>query len=104
MRYNHRIVFKKISIPARYDPDTGTTSSAVYAYTIVPCELGPLSADRAVKLFGDVTIRAFVVRLQRTYTDEYHEVSVDGRPFEVLRHIDHNAGVGFTGMYLKEVK
>ena len=102
MRYNHRIVFKKISIPARYDPDTGTTSSAVYAYTIIPCEIGPVSADRTVKLFGEITVRAFVVRLQRTYAEGYDEVSVDGRPFEVLRHIDHDAGVGFTGLYLKE--
>ena len=55
-----------------------------------------------MRLFGSITIKAFVVRLQRTYTDYYQDVAIDGKPYEVIRHVNHDAGRGFDGLYVKE--
>lgn len=88
--------------PGKYNPDTGMTSAATFEDVTLPCELGPVSAERTLRLFGSITLRANVVRLQRRYTGSYQEVKVNGRTFEVLRHIDHDDGAGFTGLYIKE--
>lgn len=102
MRYDDRITFRRLKTPARYNPDTGLTSAAAFEDITLPCEIGPVSAERTMRLFGAITIRANVVRLQQRYTGAYQEVTVNGRPFEVLRHIDREGGGGFTGLYIKE--
>ena len=101
MRYDDRITFRKIAAPGKYNPDTGLTSAPSFEDITLPCELGPVSAERTLRLFGSITLRANAVRLQRPFTGDYQEVSVNGKPYEVLRQIDHD-GAGFTGLYIKE--
>ena len=91
-----------MAAPGKYNPDTGLTSAPTFEDVTLPCELGPVSAERTLRLFGSITLRANVVRLQRRVTGNYHEVLVNGRPFEVLRQLDHDGESGFTGLYIKE--
>ena len=91
-----------MTAPGSYNPDTGLTSAPTFADVTLPCEIGPVSAERTLRLFGSITLRANVVRLQRQFSGDYAEVKVNGRAFEVLRQIDHDGGSGFTGLYIKE--
>ena len=86
----------------KYNPDTGLTSTPTFEDVTLPCEIGPVSAERTLRLFGSITLRANIVRLQRQFTGAYAEVKVNGKPYEVLRQIDHDGGSGFTGLYIKE--
>ena len=86
----------------KYNPDTGLTSTPTFEDVTLPCEIGPVSAERTLRLFGSITLRANIVRLQRQFTGAYAEVKVNGKPYEVLRQIDHDGGAGFTGLYIKE--
>ena len=91
-----------MTAPGSYNPDTGLTSAPAFEDITIPCELGPVSAERTLRLFGSITLRANIVRLQRQFTGAYAEVKVNGKPYEVLRQIDHDGGTGFTGLYIKE--
>ena len=102
LRYADRITFRRLVAKAKYNPETGLTSAPTYQDTTVPCEIGPVSAERTLLLFGAITLQARVVRLQRVYTEAYEEIRVGGRAFEVLRQIDHDTGRGFTGLYIRE--
>ena len=103
MRYADRITFRALTKAAAYNPDTGTTDPAQYTDTTMPCDLGPVSIERTARLFGDVTIRASVARLQRPYTGRVDEVLVNGRPFQVLREIERERE-GPGAFYLQEIK
>ena len=102
MRYDDRITFRKMTTQCKYNPDTGLTSAPTFEDVTLPCEIGPVSAERTLRLFGSITLRANIVRLQRHFTGAYAEVKVNGKPYEVLRQIDHDGGSGFTGLYIKE--
>lgn len=102
MRYDDRITFRRMTAPGSYNPDTGLTSAPTFADVTLPCEIGPVSAERTLRLFGSIILRANIVRLQRQFTGAYAEVKVNGKPYEVLRQIDHDGGSGFTGLYIKE--
>lgn len=102
MIYKHRITFRNIVSQGGYNPDTGKTEPPTYKLTVVPCEISPVSGERTLRLFGSITIKAFVVRLQRTYTAHYQDVTIDGKSYEVIRHVNHDAGRGFDGLYVKE--
>lgn len=102
MIYKHRITFRKMTAPGKYNPATGLTSAPTFEDVTLPCEIGPVSAERTLRLFGSITLRANIVRLQRQFTGAYAEVKVNGKPYEVLRQIDHDGGSGFTGIYIKE--
>lgn len=91
-----------MTAPGSYNPDTGLTSAPTFADVTLPCEIGPVSAERTLRLFGSIILRANIVRLQRQFTGAYAEVEVNGKPYEVLRQIDHDGGSGFTGLYIKE--
>ena len=91
-----------MTAPGSYNPDTGLTSALTFADVTLPCEIGPVSAERTLRLFGSIILRANIVRLQRQFTGAYAEVKVNGKPYEVLRQIDHDGGSGFTGLYIKE--
>ena len=91
-----------MTAPGSYNPDTGLTSAPTFADVTLPCEIGPVSAERTLRLFGSIILRANIVRLQRQFSGAYAEVKVNGRPYEVLRQIDHDGGSGFTGLYIKE--
>ena len=102
MIYKHRITFRKMLSPGGYDNSTGKTLPPTFKLTLVPCEISPVSSERTMRLFGSITIKAFVVRLQRTYTEQYQDVTIDGKPYEVLRHVNHDPGRGIDGLYVKE--
>ena len=91
-----------MTAPGSYNPDTGLTSAPTFADVTLPCEIGPVSAERTLRLFGSIILRANIVRLQRQFSGAYAEVKVNGKPYEVLRQIDHDGGSGFTGLYIKE--
>lgn len=102
MRYDDRITFQKLVKESKYNPVTGRTDPPTYMDETLPCEISPVSSERKMHLFGVITIKAFKVRLQRSYDKFFENVQINGEEYEVLTKVDRETGGGFTGMYVKK--
>lgn len=77
MRYSTRVYF--ISKPnPEYDPDTGEWSSPETKESMRWANVTDMGAERKQKIFGDVSEKRKVIRMQRPYSGEYDSIRIDG--------------------------
>lgn len=72
-----------------YNPSTGQFDESVQIITKLPCNISQLGVERTVQLFGEMDKTILVVRLQRPYTQPYDYLLIDGKRYNVKRHVPH---------------
>ncbi len=88
MRYTDRVTFVTES-PGGYNPETGNHEEATQTTETLPCNISPLGTNRTQELFGSITVRVDVVRLQRPYHASFDYVIIDGKRMNVKRDVPH---------------
>jgi hypothetical protein len=90
MRYSDRITLHKV-IGRAYDPSVGKTVVRVDDGVTLPCDTSPISLERVKVLFGSLDKQITTVRLQRPYRHKVDKAVINGKKYNVLRHVPHRS-------------
>jgi hypothetical protein len=90
MRYADRITLHKV-IDRAYDPSVGKTVVRVDEGVTLPCDTSPISLERVKVIFGSIDKQITTVRLQRPYRREVDKAVINGKKFNVLRHVPYRS-------------
>jgi hypothetical protein len=90
MRYSDRIRLHKV-IGRAYDPSVGKTVVTVDNGVTLPCNTSPISLERVKVLFGSLDKQITTVRLQRTYRGKVDKAVINGKKYNVLRHVPYKS-------------
>jgi hypothetical protein len=90
MRYSDRITLHKV-IGRAYDPSVGKTVVTVDNGVILPCNTSPISLERVKVLFGSLDKQITTVRLQRSYRGKVDKAVINGKKYNVLRHVPYKS-------------
>ncbi|CDQ20857.1 hypothetical protein SAMN05192559_1086 [Halobacillus karajensis] len=99
MRYAERLTLHQ-TIGSGYNPETGKTEVQVDEGVTLPCNASPVSLERVKTIFGSIDKEVTSVRLQRPFKDKADKAMMDGKKYNVLRHVSHRSESVF---YLEEV-
>lgn len=88
MRYTDRLTIVTES-EGGYNPTTGVFDDASTVSKELPANISQLGVERTVQLFGELDKTILVARLQRPYRQPYDYCVVDGKKYNVKRHIPH---------------
>ena len=102
MRFNKRctLIIKSSEEP-HYDVDLGKMVGGSEGTKVVPCNIGPVSAQLQ-NLLGDKLKEATKVVKIRQCKDKVDRLLIDGQPFYIVREPNHTNGM--TAFYVSEVK
>lgn len=90
MRYSDRITLHKV-IDRAYDPSVGKTVVRVDDGVTLPCDTSPISLERVKVLFGSLDKQITTVRLQRPYRSKVDKAVINGKKYNVLRHVPYRS-------------
>lgn len=90
MRYSDRITLHKV-IGRAYDPSVGMTVVSVDDGVTLPCDMSPISLERVKVLFGSLDNQITTVRLQRPYRRKVEKAVINGKKYNVLRHVPYRS-------------
>ena len=99
MRYAERVTLHR-TIGSGYNPETGKSEVQVDNGVTLPCNASPVSLERVKTIFGSIDNEVTSVRLQRPFKGKADKAMMDGKKYNVLRHISHRSESVF---YLEEV-
>jgi hypothetical protein len=90
MRYDGRITLHQV-IERKYDPSIGKTVVKVDVGVTLPCNTSPVSLERMKVVFGSVDNKITTVRLQRPFRGGADKAVINGKKYNVLRHIPYSS-------------
>jgi hypothetical protein len=90
MRYSDRITLHKV-IGRAYEPSVGKTVVRVDDGVTLPCDTSPISLERVKVLFGSLDKQITTVRLQRPYRCKVDKAVINGKKYNVLRHVPYKS-------------
>lgn len=90
MRYNDRLTFITEK-SGGYNPVTGEHEEASITTDKKPCNLSPLGVERSNQLFGEIDTNIQIARLQRPYKQSFSHIEIDGKKFNVKKHVKHRS-------------
>ncbi|WP_077621563.1 hypothetical protein [Sediminibacillus massiliensis] len=99
MRYTDRITLHK-STGRQYNPGTGKTEVSVDEGVILPCNFSTAGPEKTATTFGSITQEIGIARLQRPFKGEADRAVVNGKKYNVLRHVPYRSESVF---YLESV-
>ena len=80
MRYDVPLFFVK-ETEKHYDPELGEWIQGEKVRTKKYSNVTHMGAERQQAVFGDVSSKRFVVRLQRAYKQPYDYIEIDGKSY-----------------------
>lgn len=96
MRFSDRITFVTEGNP-QYDPDLGDYVGGNPIEDTKPCKLSTMGTDRTNEVFGKISIKIIIARLQRPYLNEFDHILIkDGiykGKYQVKRQSNYRKGV-----------
>jgi hypothetical protein len=90
MRYSDRVTLHKV-VDRAYDPSVGKTVVRVDVGVTLPCNTSPISLERVKVIFGSLDKQITTVRLQRPYRRKVDKAVINGKKYNVLRHISYRS-------------
>ncbi|TYS77591.1 hypothetical protein FZD05_13265 [Rossellomorea aquimaris] len=57
----------------------------------LPCDMSPISLERVKVLFGSLDNQITTVRLQRPYRRKVEKAVINGKKYNVLRHVPYRS-------------
>jgi hypothetical protein len=90
MRYSDRVTLHKV-VDRAYNPSVGKTVVRVDDGVTLPCNISPISLERVKMIFGSLDKHITTVRLQRPYRRKVDKAVINGKKYNVLRHIPYRS-------------
>jgi hypothetical protein len=90
MRYSDRVTLHKV-IGRAYDSSVGKTVVRVDVGVTLPCDTSPISLERVKVIFGSLDKQITTVMLQRPYRREVDKAVINGKKYNVLRHVPYRS-------------
>jgi hypothetical protein len=90
MRYSDRVTLHKV-LGRAYDPSVGKTVVEVDEGVTLPCNTSPISLERVKAIFGSLDKQITTVWLQKPYKREVDKAVINGKKFNVLRHVPYRS-------------
>jgi hypothetical protein len=90
MRYSDRVTLHKV-IGRAYDPSVGKTVVRVDEGVTLPCNTSPISLERVKAIFGSLDKQITTLRLQRPFRREVDKAVMNGKKYNVLRHVPYRS-------------
>ncbi|MGF2617735.1 hypothetical protein FZC84_11915 [Rossellomorea vietnamensis] len=90
MRYDQRITLHQVTGRA-YEPAVGKTVVQVDEGITIPCNASPVSLERVKVVFGSIDLEITTVRLQRPFRGKVEKAVINGKKYNVLRHIPYRS-------------
>ena len=93
MRYDKPLYFVS-NVGEHYDAELGEWVQGQTSRVKKFANITAMSENRQQLIFGDVSNKRFIVRLQRVYRKPYDLLEIDGKSYQV--DIEHVASDGLT--------
>jgi hypothetical protein len=90
MRYSDRVTLHKV-VDRAYDPSVGKTVVRVDDGVTLHCNTSPISLERVKMIFGSLDKQITTVRLQRPFSGGADKAVINGKKYNVLRHIPYRS-------------
>jgi hypothetical protein len=90
MRYSNRVTLHKV-VDRVYDPSVGKTVVHVDEGIALPCNISPVSLEKVKVVFGSIDKQITTIRLQQPFRGGADKAVINGKKYNVLRHIPYRS-------------
>lgn len=94
MRLSDRVIFS-LEEQGKYNPKTSKHEKREVIYDSIPCNLSPISTQRLVLEFGDISRKISIVRVKGRYDKLVSHAHINGVKYKVIRPIFHRHDTAF---------
>jgi hypothetical protein len=94
LRLSDRVIFS-LEEQGKYNPKTSKHEKREVIYDSIPCNLSPISTQRLVLEFGDISRKISIVRVKGRYDKLVSHAHINGVKYKVIRPIFHRHDTAF---------